>query len=79
MTEEHARTKECPKHMMLMVMMQLAARKEGRSDEIINDMTKFGRCSASACMHWEPTMIEKRSDQGYSYIDTEDGKCGLSK
>jgi len=60
MTEEEMKTKECPQHLMMMVMMQIAAGKEGASEETLTEMGKFGCCSGSKCAMWEPE-YEKES------------------
>lgn len=53
MNEEEMKTKECPQHMMMMVVMQIAAAKEGADEETIKGMGKYGFCSGSACAMWQ--------------------------
>lgn len=80
MTESEAKKKECPQHMITMVMMQIAAAKEGVSEDGILAMGKFGYCSGSACAMWEwhESFIDKDDlSKGAEY--RAEGHCGLIK
>ena len=65
MTEEEAKTKLCPN-------------KFGWDIADAGNYEVSGYCEASDCMMWTKTMIQRTRDNG-TYIDTEDGRCGLAK
>jgi len=82
MKESEARTKECPQHMLMMVLLQIEAGKEGASDEAVELISQLGFCSASQCMNWEPYNYWVK-DGRYCTKETEGaeavggGDCGL--
>ena len=82
MIEEEARKKECPHHLIMMCMVQIAAGKEGASEQTILDMGKFGFCSASDCMMWKWHMSPKSAAEINAGGDAgaiPSGYCGLTK
>jgi hypothetical protein len=82
MTEEQAKTKECPQHLIMMTMIQIAAGENGASEKSITDAAEFGYCTASDCMMWKwntsPEQAARLNALGNKEAEC-DGYCGLVK
>jgi hypothetical protein len=82
MTEDEARKKECPQHLIMMTMIQINGVKEGVNEQIIKDAGKFGYCSGSDCMMWvwdiSPKSAAEINARGNAKA-IPSGHCGLIK
>ena len=80
MTEDEARTKQCPWHVVNMTNLAIALGNAGAPDDAITKTGATHYCRASDCMMWRYIDYEYVKPEGVppNNRSTLEGYCGLA-
>jgi len=59
MTENEAKKKECPHHLLSMLTLQIASKRDGATIAQLKEIEAIGLCTASDCAMWDSEYEEE--------------------